>query len=98
MKIPVSPSHGIDRPRRPAVSSTRTDVVPTARTRPPRERTALDRGDRGGHEFAPLRVHRMLSVVVRLDGPKRAEADVQRHEGGVDAALRESRKDSLGKV
>ena len=80
------------RPRRAALSSSRSDVVPTATMRPPAARAALRRVGGLGVDIAPFGMHRVVLGVVGLDRQERAGADMQRHEMPFDAALRRARR------
>ena len=69
-----------------ALSSSRSDVVPTATMRPPARARGIERRGRLGGDLAPFGVHAVLGRVVGLHRQEGAGADVQRHEVPGDAA------------
>ena len=90
MKSEVSPANGRMRPRSSAaLSRMRAVVVPTQTMRPPFARDSVQRLGRRFVDRARLRVHLVVARVLRLDGQKRARADMQGDATKADAARRD---------
>ena len=70
---------------RAALSSSRSDVVPTATTRLPRARAAFTRRGRRVGDLAGFGMHLVVGGVVGLDRQKGSRPDMQRHEMPLDA-------------
>ena len=93
MKIAVSPDQASDfAVLRCALSSRRSEVVPTATMRPPRALHRVQRRRGLRRNDATLGMHLVVCRIVGLDRQKRARTDMQRDEMPFDAGLRPARQ------
>ena len=74
-----------------ALSSSRSEVVPTATMRPPFARAALSAAAVAARDAAPFGMHLVSAGVVGLDRQEGAGADMQRDLVQADAALARAR-------